>query len=85
MLKHTFCSIEKTPNSERFVNIQQVVKIDALKGGSVRLWLTNGEDVLVSGPDAVSIVDLLCPRGAWVTAIDERSASPVKNAELCYR
>ena len=85
MAKHTFISIDKTPKAERFVNIQQTVKIDVFKNGSVRLWLTTGEEVMVTGPEAISIIDLLGPSIAGLAAMEEEFCTPVNHRDFCHR
>jgi hypothetical protein len=78
MPTYAFFSIEKTPKTERFVNLHQAVKIDVFQDGSARLWLTNGEEITVTGPQAEPIIDLLDPSIAGLTAVKEEFLSPVQ-------
>jgi hypothetical protein len=53
MFQQAFFPIDKTPYAERFVNLQQAVKIDVFQNGSARLWLTTGEEITVTGPSCL--------------------------------
>jgi hypothetical protein len=84
MPKLAFFSITKTPNAERFVNLQHAVKIDVFQNGSARLWLTNGEEILVTGPEAAPIIDLLDPTIAGLTAMNEEFLKPFNESDILF-
>jgi hypothetical protein len=82
MPKLSFFSITRTPNAERFVNLQHAVKIDVFQNGSARLWLTNGEEILVTGREAAPITDLLDPTIAGLSAMKEEFEKPLGEREI---
>jgi hypothetical protein len=84
MFQQAFFPIDKTPYAERFVNLQQAVKIDVFQNGSARLWLTTGEEITVTGPQAAPIIDLLDPSIAGLNAMKEEFSKPFQCEREIY-